>query len=137
MEEDANPGCFACGAANPIGLGLVFSRVGEEVWAEFTPTPWHQGYEGLIHGGIIATLLDEAMAHALLAQGIQGVTARLAVRFIAPLATGVRVRVRGWIEANRRRLVEARSEIIPAEGGKPIAEAEALFAVAKKTSIEG
>ncbi len=133
MEEDANPGCFACGAANPIGLGLTFAQQGDTVQAEFTPTPWHQGYEGIIHGGIIATLLDEAMAHALLARGIQGVTARLAIRFLAPLANGTRVRVRGWIDTNRGRLVEARSEIVPAEGDEPIAEAEALFAVSKRS----
>ena len=75
MEVDADIGCMACGAANPIGLGLVFAEEGDAVRAEFTPLAWHQGYDGLVHGGIIAMLLDEAMAQALLARGMAGVTA--------------------------------------------------------------
>lgn len=127
MDAGENTGCFACGVANPIGLGLAFGREAEAVETVFTPLQWHQGYDGLVHGGITTTLLDEAMAHALLARGIRAVTARLAVRFSAPLEVGATAIVRGKITADRGRLVEAAAEI--RTGGALIASAEGVFAV--------
>ena len=127
MDIGSDHGCFACGLANPVGLGLRFVEDGDAVSAVFTPLPWHEGYEGVVHGGLVATLLDEAMAHALLARGIHGVTARLTVRYIAPLPIGAAAVVRGRIQADRRRLVEAIAQV--EAGGKPIASAEGLFSV--------
>ncbi|MGE5550167.1 MAG: PaaI family thioesterase [Bacteroidota bacterium] len=127
METVSNTGCFACGVGNPIGLGLKFLRRDGSVHAAFTPLPWHQGFDGLVHGGIIATLLDEAMAHALLAHGIKGVTGKLMLRFRAPLRVGTPVIVTAGISADRGRIVETRAEIRAAAAS--IATAEALFAV--------
>jgi len=53
--------CFACGERNEQGLKLVFRREGTRIYADFTPSPHHQGFPGLLHGGIIATLLDETL----------------------------------------------------------------------------
>lgn len=127
MAADENTACFACGPANPIGLGLVFRPAGDGVQADYTPSIWHQGYDGVIHGGILATILDEAMAHSLLARGIQAVTAKLSLRYKAPMAMGVTARVTAWVTAERGRLAETRAEL--AVAGKVIAEAEAVFAV--------
>src|SRR5437773_12543515 len=71
--------CFVCGQDNPIGLKLKFSRVGEGVWAEFTPSDLHAGYEGLVHGGILAALIDDAMANVWAANGREAVTAKIEV----------------------------------------------------------
>jgi acyl-coenzyme A thioesterase PaaI-like protein len=131
MESGASPGCIACGAANPIGLRLIFTHRGEGVEAEFTPLPWHEGYAALTHGGIIAMLLDEAMAHALLAKGIAGVTAKMNVRFCAPLAVGEAATVTGWLVNDRGRLAEAKAELRTVE--RTIATAEAVFAAQKRT----
>ena len=82
MEKWVNDGrCFACGPKNPIGLKLQFSYGNGEAWAEWTPRPEFQGYRGVLHGGIVATLLDEAMAHAVGSLGVWGATVSLQVRF--------------------------------------------------------
>ena len=57
--------CFGCGRQNPIGLKLTFYEDGEQVWAPWTPRHEHQGYEGIVHGGLITTVLDEVMGWAI------------------------------------------------------------------------
>ena len=129
METGISTGCFACGVGNPIGLGLKFNGQDGSVCAAFTPLPWHQGYDSLVHGGIIATILDEAMAHALLVNGIKGVTGKLMLRFRTPLPIGTPVLVTGRISAERGRIVETTAEIRSTSSGTSIAVAEAVFVV--------
>ncbi|MCS7255277.1 MAG: PaaI family thioesterase [Thermomicrobium sp.] len=120
--------CFGCGERNPIGLKLAFFRQGEVVEASFTPRPEHEGYIGLVHGGILATLLDEAMSWAVIsATGRLMVTARMAIAFRRPVAVGQPLRVRGWVEQQERRLVRARAEVRDALEGHVLAEAEGTF----------
>lgn len=78
--RDANR-CFVCGPDNPIGLKLRFQREGEGVRAEFTPSELHVGYEGLVHGGILAALIDDALANVWFTRGEEAVTAKIEVRF--------------------------------------------------------
>lgn len=73
--------CFVCGSNNPIGLKLRFTRKGEGVQAEFTPSDLHVGYEGLVHGGILAALIDDALANVWFTKGEEAVTAKIEVRF--------------------------------------------------------
>jgi acyl-coenzyme A thioesterase PaaI-like protein len=84
---DDHRGCMACGApeVNPASLGLVFAPTVEGgVAARFRPAPNDRGWDGRMHGGLIATLLDAAMTNALFARGVAAVTVDLAVRFLAP-----------------------------------------------------
>ena len=60
----SNHACFGCGDNNPIGLRLRFAYAGNGVEASFTPSAEHQGFHDVVHGGIISTVLDEAMAWA-------------------------------------------------------------------------
>src|SRR5579864_3726600 len=53
--------CFVCGQRNPFGLHLVFRVEGDSVVADFQPREEHQGFPGVIHGGIVAAVLDEAL----------------------------------------------------------------------------
>ncbi|MBX5491209.1 MAG: PaaI family thioesterase [Chloroflexi bacterium] len=76
--------CFGCGTENPFGLRPRFRRTGQGVEAEFVARPEHQGFRGLVQGGILAAMLDEVMAHALWAQGVFAVTGRLEVVFRKP-----------------------------------------------------
>ena len=62
-------GCFGCGDDNPIGLHLRFAADGDGVKASFVPGPEHQGFGDVVHGGIISTVLDEAMAWATATPG--------------------------------------------------------------------
>jgi uncharacterized protein (TIGR00369 family) len=73
--------CFVCGRDNPIGLKLTFTRRGDMVRAEFTPSELHAGFEGLIHGGILAALMDDAMANVWYVRGQEAVTAKIEIRF--------------------------------------------------------
>ncbi|MFC1962064.1 PaaI family thioesterase, partial [Chloroflexota bacterium] len=63
VNTDMSDGlCFGCGQNNPIGLKLKFKKDGDGVRTEFTPGESYQGWPGMVHGGIIGCLLDEAMA---------------------------------------------------------------------------
>jgi uncharacterized protein (TIGR00369 family) len=116
--------CFACGPGNPNGLHLHFERDGDAVRAELVVQSWQQGWTGVLHGGILTTMLDEAMAYALFYGGHQGVTARLEVRFRVPARSGDRLAVVGRIVREARRIadIEARvcrdDEVIAESSGR-------------------
>jgi len=104
-------GCFACGPENPIGLRLRFARDGGRVRAEFTPGPQYQGYEGVVHGGIIAAALDDAMANLFHMQGQETVTARLEVRYRREAPIGVRLIVTAGLVRERGRVFSAEASL--------------------------
>lgn len=128
VRDDHN--CFGCGRLNPHGLRLRFSiQEGERgVWAAFTPRPEDEGYGGMVHGGIVTTLLDEAMAWAIAVQGLWAVTAKIDVRFRSPVLIGLPLRAVGWVAADRGRLIETVGELRAAADGGLLAEATATFA---------
>jgi acyl-coenzyme A thioesterase PaaI-like protein len=116
--------CFACGPDNPIGLRLDFRFDGDDYVADFTPGKNHEGFLGLVHGGIQATLLDEAMARLAWVKGHDAVTAQMECRFRKAVPTGRHVRVVGRIEAERGRVILASAEL-RAEDGELLASATA------------
>ncbi len=78
-------GCFACGTENHVGLELAPHRVGDEVVAHFRPKPAHRGWSRLVHGGILATALDEVVCVAAGQQaGLKVLTVKADVRYTAP-----------------------------------------------------
>jgi len=103
--EDDNY-CFVCGEKNPHGLHLKFSLDNGKVMAEFTPQKIHQGYKDIIHGGIISTLLDEAMVKAALMQGMPAVTIEITIRFKCPLMSGEKAIVEATIIKMNKRVIE-------------------------------
>jgi len=123
-----NHGCFGCGTHNPIGLRLAFYRVdNQRIRAVFIPGAEHEGYARMTHGGIVSTLLDEAMSWAVTAPGRLAVTARMEVRFRRPVPVGVPVTVDGEVTRDRGRIIEAHAEVRDTAGGL-LAEASASFA---------
>jgi len=97
--------CLLCGPEAPAGLHLRFEvQADGAVEACYLPERARQGYDGLLHGGMIAALLDAAMTNALFARGVAALTARLEVRYRRPVRLGLPVTVRGW-------LVDARSPV--------------------------
>jgi len=102
MDFVADQMCFACGRENPIGLRLTFAFDGAEYVTRFTADARVQGYHGIIHGGIVATLLDEVMARLVWERAGPSATARLDVRYRHPAPVGVPIEVRGRITAVRR-----------------------------------
>lgn len=118
--------CFACGKDNPIGLKLNFQQVGDHVQADFTPEANHQGYQGIMHGGLVTTLLDEAMAKVLNLRGIHAVTATLEVKFRNPVPIGEPLRILGEMVEERPRRCAIKASVQNAEG-KVLAEANSIF----------
>ena len=116
--------CFACGKKNPIGLKLDFKQDGKTARAEFTPTKFYQGWSGVVHGGIIACLLDEGMAYATLFEGVNSITASMQVRLRRPAPMGETLVITGSVTNNKGRLVEAEASI-SLKDGTLIAEATA------------
>lgn len=102
MDFMADQMCFACGVDNPIGLHLTFTFDGEEYITSFLADARYQGYQGIIHGGIIATLLDEVMARLVWEKAGPSATARMEVRYRRPAPVGAVIHVRGRITAVRR-----------------------------------
>jgi uncharacterized protein (TIGR00369 family) len=93
-KTSAGVGCFGCSSENPRGLALVFRCLGEVVEAETTLGEAFAGYDGLVHGGIVSTLLDEAMGWAILElAGRFAVTRSLQVEFRRPVFVGKPLRV--------------------------------------------
>lgn len=116
--------CFACGENNPISLKLQFSKIDGDYVARFTPKKEHQGYKSITHGGIVATLLDEAMAKLAWAEGYSAVTAELSVRLKLPALTGEELTIAGRILSEDRRTLSCSAEAKNSEG-KVVAEARA------------
>ena len=119
--------CFACGPDNPIGLRIRFHFDGEFCTGEFTATENHVGYENTVHGGIIFSALDDVMANVLYLQNIKAHTARCEIRYRQALEVGQKIRLRGWIEMEKRRLIVLKGEAVLADSGKPVADCEASF----------
>jgi acyl-coenzyme A thioesterase PaaI-like protein len=126
-----NQGCFACGRQNPIGLKLSFTMENEEYITMFTAGTEHQGYDGMVHGGIVSTLLDEIMARYIFAKGLKGVTARLEVRFRQPTPIGQTLTISGRITGQRGRMYEL-AGTVKLPDGTVTAEGKAIVAVVKE-----
>jgi len=108
--------CFGCGDKNPIGLKLKFRREGKGVRTDYTPDKMHQGWDDIIHGGIITTVLDEAMAYAAGYEGIKCVTATVETRFRRPLSVGEPTVVTAWVSKNCRRFIETAARMTLTDG---------------------
>ena len=127
-EDVIDHHCFGCGNLNSAGLHLRFRRVdGDRVWADFTPTRAHEGYLSMTHGGILATMLDEAMSWAVTASGDVGVTGRLSIAFRRPARLGEPLRVVGQVVRRRARTIETSGEIRDNGSGQLIADAQGRF----------
>lgn len=127
--------CFGCGRLNPDGLGMKFEPREDGVsTAEVTISPRFQSWAGVVHGGIVSLLIDEAVGWAAWHAGHPGVTGRLEVRLREPLAVGERVRVIGRVDAVRRSLILATGwvERIPSRGR--VAEGTATLIGAKTSA---
>ncbi|HXL04905.1 MAG: PaaI family thioesterase [Firmicutes bacterium] len=128
--------CFACGPHNPIGLKLVFQLDGEgRAVTTFVAPEEFQGFSKVLHGGIICTLLDEAMAWAMILHGYLGATASMRVKFRKPVPIGERVTITGEILKQGIKSWTLSSRILN-EQGQVLAEAEGIFAAISKIPHE-
>lgn len=125
--------CFACGELNEHGLHLVLHAQDEQCWSEITLTDSFQGWDGIAHGGIIAAILDEVMAWALIDHDAWGLTARMTVDFKRPVRIGVPIRAEGWLVDVRRRVMTTGGRILDGNDGEVLATAEATYVAAPES----
>lgn len=128
LESAANR-CFVCGSQNPIGLGVRFRLDGEFCRAEFTPDERHVGYEGVTHGGIVFSLLDDVMANWLWLRGERCFTARADVRYRAHLPVGTPIRLESRLVRRKGRLAMLEGCVRRADTDEIVAEASGSFMV--------
>jgi len=110
--------CFVCGRKNREGLQVSFELLESEkkIRASFIPQKKHQGYTNIVHGGIISTLLDEAMVNLAYRLGFQVVTAQLEVRFRKPAWVGEPLLIEAEIMGTFKRIIQARAFALNKEG---------------------
>ena len=119
-SQESFDNCFGCGVDNPCGLKLRFEQDGERARAEFTLSERYEGWYGHVHGGILCTVLDEAMAYTYFPE-TKGVTARVEVRFRRPAPTGVPMVVTARLTRRTRKLLETEATI-SLKDGRVVAE---------------
>ena len=130
-QIEAAPMCFACGPDNPVGLKIRFDVDGDVCTAEFTPNENHVGFQDTVHGGIIYTALDDVTANILYQQGRKAHTARCEVRYRQATKVGEKLKLKGWIESERRRLIILKGEVRRAADDVLVADCESSFMLEK------
>jgi acyl-coenzyme A thioesterase PaaI-like protein len=126
-EIEAATMCFACGHENPIGLHIKFSFDGEACTAVFTPNQNHVGWEDTVHGGIIYSALDDVTANVLYKQGRKAHTAKSEIRYRQALRVGETIKLTGWIEREKGRLVVLKGEARRESDDSLVADCETSF----------
>ncbi|MCU0784624.1 MAG: PaaI family thioesterase [Verrucomicrobia bacterium] len=120
--------CFVCGESNPLGLKLRFETDGRIVQARFRLRPEHIGFKNVVHGGLLATVLDEIMVWACAVQTRQfAFCAELNVRFLKPLPPGEEVLVTGELTANRKNRIFEAKAAVQNVAGTTLAEATGKY----------
>jgi acyl-coenzyme A thioesterase PaaI-like protein len=111
-QTEAHPFCFVCSGSNPMGLALRCApQPNGSVTATFLGHRALEGYSGLLHGGVIAAMLDGAMTNCLFARGIRGLTAELKVRYHAGVEASEEVLLRAWLADAAHGLYQLRAEL--------------------------
>ncbi len=122
--------CFACGELNVNGLHLDLHVTNERCWTELVLPERFEGWQGIAHGGIVCTIVDEVMAWALVDRDAWGLTARMSVDFKRPVRIGARIRAEGWVTDVRRRLLHTAAVLVDPTTSEVLATAEATYVAA-------
>jgi uncharacterized protein (TIGR00369 family) len=127
LDHAAQNRCFGCGKANPTGMQLDFLRAEDNSVVCFPTVPdTFEGPRGYVHGGIIATLLDEAMSKAVRASGFIAMTRHMEVDYLRPVPSAAPLRLEGRITRNEGRKHWTEAKIANAEG-MVLAHGKGLF----------
>lgn len=119
--------CFACGALNPVGLHMEVSFLEDKATSKLALRREFQGWNDIVHGGIVATILDEIMAHAVMHYVGNSVTTSLQITYRAPLRVGQEIHAVGYVAEQKSRGAVAKGEIRRVNDGKVIAAGQSRF----------
>jgi len=122
--------CFLCGDQNPTGFKMTFREENDDTVSEAVIPSQYQGFDGVVHGGIVATFLDEIMAQALKKSGQKAMTGTLTVKYRKPCRTYEKIQIRGRIVEINGRIIKAQGEII--QDQEIVAEGEGIFVVPRQ-----
>ena len=135
-ERFGHGACIMCGANNPWSLDVSFEPDGDGgVKTVFTPDLRLQGYDGMLHGGVSAALLDAAMTHCLFHRNVRAVTADLRVRYPHPVPMGHALGLRARMTEARAPLYRMRAELTDGDG--VLVWAQATFCETLKSGATG
>ena len=118
MKFETYGNCFVCGKNNPNGLRLSFEidKERQTLRSTFVASSTFQGWDGIVHGGIVSTLLDEAMAKLIYELGYEAVTASLEIRFKKPAPILEPLSIYGEITEVSKRLIRAKAHVANKDG---------------------
>jgi len=127
LPHAAQNRCFGCGPANPAGLHLEFMLAEDGMVVSFPTVPdGFEGPTGFLHGGIIATLLDEIMSKAVRVLGLTAMTRHMEVDYLRPVPSATAIRMEGRVVRSEGRKHWAEARILNANGAT-LAESKGLF----------
>lgn len=127
----AHPACVVCGQENAQGFQIDYAIADDgSATAQWTPTARWQGFKGIVHGGVLSTVMDEAMAKAVTAAGLEALTCELRVRFRQAVIPDMPLVIHGWIVGQRGRRIQTEATIYHA--GHECLHAWATFLVVPK-----
>ena len=126
MKLDDDGYCFACGKENPAGLYLEFEYNDGEAKCKYIPQKEHQGWKEIIHGGILATVMDEAMAKLVINDIAFAVTSKMDIRFLRPAKVGEELTVTAKIKEQNGKNVQTTS-MIKNSKNKTVASSKAVY----------
>ena len=135
IAKPANGTCFACGAANPIGLNLQFYCSKNAICADITLGKYHVGWANISHGGIISTLLDEVMSWTILYfKRIFFVTRKMNLKYIRPVLVGTPLTIKGQLIESKEpsNKIMAKAEIRDDQGNLLARSSGEFVAIAKE-----
>ncbi len=128
--EIAPHNCFACGELNQHGMQLRLHLAGNGCWTETVLSDRFEGWLGIAHGGILATIADEVMAWSLFTDHHVGLTARLAMDYRRPAPVDRPIRATGWIVERRRLRYDTAARVVDATTGELLADATGVYVAA-------
>ena len=132
---EALPGyknCFVCGKDNPFGLNVTFLKDKNEVRAELIPESKHQGFKGIVHGGILFSILDEIMGRtAVITKRLMTLTVEVNIKYRKKAKVGEKIIFTAHMTKDLGRMIEAQGQVCK-EDGTLIAEAKGRFIVLSK-----
>lgn len=141
VPQPTSRNCFVCGRENPVGLHIQFYEdpIAEKVYVPLVIPEAYQGYPGIAHGGILATVLDELSGRAVMIGQPEDpfwVTAKLEIRYRKPTPTETRLTAVGWVVNKRRRTAEVAGEIRLPDGTVTVEAAGVVVCPPKDTLQE-
>lgn len=124
LKLEDNHRCYVCGKDNPDGFRLDFEHKPGRLTASVIFEEKHQGYKGIVHGGIVSMILDEMMVNLAWKEGLPAVTAELTVRLKKPTRVGEKVHFESRLDKKSAKALTA-SAVALDEKGNVLAEAHA------------